>query len=184
MHGQTSVRSHSTTPLLLPHNSRFLLRSTAAVCLFPSGAQSLTDAPVAFAAVAALGAATLITSTESADARGFGGGGFSRGGGGGLRMGGGGGFRMHGGGGMRSSIRGGGRVIDFPAARADRSVRPRCRTSDHGYGRGYGYGRSWGGYGRGVIVHPRSLHWTPSRGLHSHGHMHVPHRGHYHTVPY
>jgi hypothetical protein len=43
---------------------------------------------LAIAAIAALGTATLITSTDSADARGFGGGG-----------------------GMRSSIRGGGRVI-------------------------------------------------------------------------
>ena len=65
---------------------------------------------LAIAAIAALGTATLITTTDSADARG--GGGFSRGGGGGggMRMGGG-GFRAHGGGGMRSSFRGGGRHI-------------------------------------------------------------------------
>jgi hypothetical protein len=54
----------------------------------------------AIAAVAALGAASLVTTTTSADARGFGGGGFHGGGsfhGGGMRMGG--GVRM--GGGMR-----------------------------------------------------------------------------------
>jgi len=52
----------------------------------------IRNSMLALAAVAALGAATLVTSTSSADAmRGFGGGGFSRGGGhmGGMHMGGG-----------------------------------------------------------------------------------------------
>ncbi len=34
-----------------------------------------------------------------------------------------------------------------------------------------GYGSS--GYSSG---HPESPHWTPGRGLHTHGHLHVPHR--------
>jgi hypothetical protein len=65
------------------------------------------------------------------------------------------------------------------------------------------YGNSWyGGYSapsygyynpgyssyyrsyRPAIVHPETLHWTPRRGWHTHGHIHVPHRGHYHTHPY
>jgi len=48
------------------------------------------------------------------------------------------------------------------------------------YTPGYGgfYGR------RPVIEHPTSGHWTPSRGYHEHGHIHVPHRGHSHTRPY
>jgi hypothetical protein len=54
---------------------------------------------------------------------------------------------------------------------------------DYGYGRSYDYGYRRD-YGRGVIVHPESYHWTPGRGWHSHGHIHVPHRGHYHTRPY
>jgi hypothetical protein len=37
---------------------------------------------------------------------------------------------------------------------------------------------------RGVIVHPESYHWTPGRGWHSHGHIHVPHHGHSHTRRY
>lgn len=48
-----------------------------------------------------------------------------------------------------------------------------------GYGRGYG-----GGYGRPAIVHPQYEHFTPGRGWHEHGHIHVPHRGHAHTRPY
>ncbi|HKS64977.1 MAG TPA: hypothetical protein VJT13_24975 [Xanthobacteraceae bacterium] len=59
----------------------------------------IRSAALALAAVATLGTATLISTTDSADARGFGGGGFSRGGGGGgmgmARMGGG---RVHSGG--------------------------------------------------------------------------------------
>lgn len=51
--------------------------------------------------------------------------------------------------------------------------------------RGFGLGRFGGyGYSRPTIVHPEYLHWTPYRGLHTHGHLHVPHRGHYHTYPY
>ena len=38
--------------------------------------------------------------------------------------------------------------------------------------------------GRPVIVHPTHGHWTPFRGYHEHGHIHVPHRGHYHTYRY
>jgi hypothetical protein len=44
---------------------------------------------------------------------------------------------------------------------------------------GYGYG-SW----RPAIVHPEYLHWTPRRGWHTHGHVHVPHWGHYHYYRY
>ena len=58
----------------------------------------IRNVTLAAAAVAALGAATLITSTSSADARGFAGGGFSRGGGGahaGMRVGGGAKFGGH-----------------------------------------------------------------------------------------
>jgi hypothetical protein len=55
------------------------------------------------------------------------------------------------------------------------------RYSNYGYG-GYGYGGY--GYGRRAIVHPERLHWTPYRGWHTHGHLHVPHRGHYHTYRY
>ncbi len=53
-----------------------------------------------------------------------------------------------------------------------------------GYGGSYspGYGGQYGG--RGVIQHPTSVHWTPSSGVHTHGHTHVPHRGHSHTRPY
>jgi len=47
-----------------------------------------------------------------------------------------------------------------------------------GYGGGYGYGR------QPVIVHPETLHWTPGRGIHTHGHIHVPHGNHYHIRPY
>jgi hypothetical protein len=73
------------------------------------------------------------------------------------------------------------------------------RHYDYGY-RGYGYGGygrysgyrgyGWGGYDYGyryrrpAIVHPEYLHWTPYRGWHTHGHIHVPHRGHYHTYDY
>lgn len=42
----------------------------------------------------------------------------------------------------------------------------------------------FGGYSRPTIVHPEYYHYSPGRGVHSHGHMHVPHRGHYHTIPY
>jgi hypothetical protein len=34
------------------------------------------------------------------------------------------------------------------------------------------------------IVVPQYHHWTPDRGFHSHGHILVPHRGHYHVRPY
>jgi hypothetical protein len=47
----------------------------------------IRNVTLAAAAIAALGAATLITSTSSADARGFAGGGFSRGGHGGVHVG-------------------------------------------------------------------------------------------------
>jgi len=74
----------------------------------------IRNAVLALAAVAALGAATLVTSTESADAKGFGGGGgFSRGGGnmGGMRsIGGGrnfGGGRVHLGRNIGTGFRGG-----------------------------------------------------------------------------
>jgi hypothetical protein len=50
-------------------------------------------------------------------------------------------------------------------------------------GRGY-YPRYGGFYDRPVIRHPTTLHWTPDRGYHDHGHLHVPHRRHYHTIPY
>lgn len=50
-------------------------------------------------------------------------------------------------------------------------------------GYGSGYGRS-DRYDRPVIVHPQYQHYTPGRGYHDHGHLHVPHRGHYHTRPY
>jgi hypothetical protein len=48
---------------------------------------NIRNVALAAAAIAALGAATLITSTSSADARGFAGGGFSRGGGHGVHVG-------------------------------------------------------------------------------------------------
>lgn len=76
----------------------------------------------------------------------------------------------------------------------------------HGYG-GYGWGGSYGGYGSGYsfggygsyrvpLYHAPSIHfdrqyhadyyhWTPGRGLHSHGHYHVvPHYtpGHFDTL--
>jgi hypothetical protein len=51
---------------------------------------------------------------------------------------------------------------------------------DRGYGPGY-----HGSYGRRpVIEHPTTSHWTPDRGFHTHGHIHVPHRRHYHSYPY
>ncbi len=55
-----------------------------------------------------------------------------------------------------------------------------------GYGsRGYGAYSGYRGYGsRPAVVHPQSLYWTPYRGLHTHGHTHVPHRGHYHAYRY
>ena len=57
-----------------------------------------------------------------------------------------------------------------------------------GYGGSYspGYAPGYGGLygGRGVIQHPTSVHWTPGSGMHTHGHIHVPHRGHYHSRPY
>jgi hypothetical protein len=54
------------------------------------------------------------------------------------------------------------------------------------YHEGYDHGHRDGGYygRRSVIVHPEVEHWTPNRGWHTHGHIHVPHRGHYHTRPY
>jgi hypothetical protein len=51
-------------------------------------------------------------------------------------------------------------------------------------GRYYGGSGYYGGYGRPAIVHPEYRHWTPNRGWHDHGHIHVPHRGHYHTYRY
>jgi len=58
--------------------------------------------------------------------------------------------------------------------------------SGYGSGRyGYsGYGNYGQAYRRPTIVHPEYEHWTPSQGWHTHGHLHVPHRGHYHTLPY
>jgi hypothetical protein len=58
-----------------------------------------------------------------------------------------------------------------------------------GYGRGFapGYGDfcpDRGFYRRPPIAHPSWGHWTPGAGYHTHGHVHVPHRGHYHTYPY
>lgn len=35
-----------------------------------------------------------------------------------------------------------------------------------------------------VIVHPEYYHWTPGRGYHSHGHLHVPTPYGYRTRPY
>jgi hypothetical protein len=35
-----------------------------------------------------------------------------------------------------------------------------------------------------TIVHPTAAHWTPYRGWHTHGHVHVPYYGGYYTVPY
>jgi len=67
---------------------------------------------LAAAAVAALGAATLITSTSSADARGFAGGGFSRGGGGGAHL-----SVKHTGGANFGRVRTPGRVTVFPPYR-------------------------------------------------------------------
>ena len=66
-----------------------------------------------------------------------------------------------------------------------------CR--DHGFSRGYGgwndsfYGSRYGGgfYDRRpIIVEPRYQHFTPYRGLHEHGNIYVPHRGHYHRYRY
>ncbi len=85
-----------------------------------------------------------------------------------------------------------GRPYDYDC---DYGYGPYSQTYRYGgygnYGRygNYGY-RDYGGYrdyifrDRPVIVHPESYHWTPGRGWHSHGHIHVPHRGHYHTRPY
>lgn len=54
-----------------------------------------------------------------------------------------------------------------------------------GYYQGQGYYHGgYGNYGRPAIVHPEVFHWTPGRGLHTHGHIHVPHHGHYHTYRY
>jgi hypothetical protein len=64
-----------------------------------------------------------------------------------------------------------------------------------GYGGGYYGSRGYSGYGGGyygghgyysrpAVVHPEWSHWTPGRGWHTHGHIHVPHRRHYHTIPY
>jgi hypothetical protein len=56
------------------------------------------------------------------------------------------------------------------------------------YNRGYGnsyYNSGYGGYGRQpAIVQPEYLHWTPGRGLHTHGQIVVPHGNHYHVRPY
>ncbi len=64
---------------------------------------------------------------------------------------------------------------------------------DRGY-RGYGlyrapihrgfYGPAYGYVPAPTIVVPTEMHWTPWRGWHQHGYIHVPHRGHYHTYPY
>ncbi|KAL6784386.1 hypothetical protein ACKKBF_B01590 [Auxenochlorella protothecoides x Auxenochlorella symbiontica] len=63
--GRWAASGRPFHPWLLGYKVRLVLAalSTAAVYLFPSGAQSLTDAPVAFAAVAALGVATSFCST-------------------------------------------------------------------------------------------------------------------------
>jgi hypothetical protein len=120
----------------------------------------------AAAAIAALGTATLITTTDTADARG----GFSRGGGGGMRMGGGGGMRMHGGGGMRTGgMRGGGRVSMGRQGGGGRYYHPgrgsgtrwagghrrphwggHCRWGRCGIHVGYRWRRPWV-YGAGVV---------------------------------
>jgi hypothetical protein len=55
------------------------------------------------------------------------------------------------------------------------------RAYDQGY---YNSGYNGGYYRRPAVVHPETIHWTPGRGVHTHGHYHVPHRGHYHTYPY
>jgi hypothetical protein len=50
--------------------------------------------------------------------------------------------------------------------------------------RGFDYGGYGYGYRRPAVVHPEYFHWTPYRGWHTHGHIHVPHRGHYHIYRY
>lgn len=52
------------------------------------------------------------------------------------------------------------------------------------YGSGYYPYSSYNYYRRPTIVHPEYSHWTPGRGWHTHGHLHVPHHGHYHTRGY
>ena len=63
--------------------------------------------------------------------------------------------------------------------------------SNSPYSRGHGgYSRSPylhshdGHGGRGFITHPTSIHWTPYQGLHTHGHIHVPHGSHSHVIRY
>lgn len=66
------------------------------------------------------------------------------------------------------------------------------RHVDRGYVPGYGgpyspgYAPGYGGQygGRGVIHHPTSARWTPNSGLHTHGQVHVPHRGYSQTRPH
>jgi hypothetical protein len=84
------------------------------------------------------------------------------------------GYRSHGGHGDYSPGYGSGNYGGYGGYSGYNYSRP-------GYG-GYGdYGHS---HGRPAVVHPHYEHWTPGRGYHSHGHLHVPHRGHSHTRPY
>ena len=60
-----------------------------------------------------------------------------------------------------------------------------------GYGANYGgfaaqtYSPNYGIYGAPrVISHPTSIHWTPFQGVHTHGHIHVPHGFHSHVIRY
>jgi hypothetical protein len=82
----------------------------------------------AIAAVAALGAASLVTTTSSADARGFGGGGFHAGGGGSSHAG---GMRMGGGPRMGGGAHLGGRQVGFrrPGIRIGHRHPDWCRFS-------------------------------------------------------
>lgn len=63
--GRWAASSHPFRPWLVGYRLRLVLAgaTTLAVALFPSGAISLLDAPLAFAALAALGVATSFAST-------------------------------------------------------------------------------------------------------------------------
>jgi hypothetical protein len=59
----------------------------------------------------------------------------------------------------------------------------------NGFGNAYYGNRFYGGlghhhHGRPAIVQPDFSHWTPGRGVHSHGTVLVPHRGHYDAYRY
>lgn len=84
--------------------------------------------------------------------------------------------------------------VQFDYSRGNRAYYPRSDYGRGGYGHG-GYGSYGSSYGsilpdgcivpsRPVIVQPTEYHWTPYRGLHTHGQILVPHRGHYHARPY